>query len=112
MYCPKCGTKNTDASTVCSSCAQALAGPAPASSVKVDNLGGLVPYKNSRALIAYYLGIFSLIPCLGLFLGPAAFILGLQGLKFYKLHPEAKGKTHALIGVWFGAITGLLNLVL
>jgi len=32
-----------------------------------DNTGGLIPYKNPKALIAYYLGIFSLFPLLGLF---------------------------------------------
>ena len=49
----------------------------------------LIPYKNPKALIAYYLAIFSLIPCLGLLLGIAAFILGLLGLKAAKAHPQA-----------------------
>src|SRR3989442_1081509 len=37
----------------------------------------LIPYTNPKALIAYYLGIFGLIPCLGAILGPAALVLGI-----------------------------------
>src|SRR5690349_5342595 len=46
---------------------------------KQDVTGGLIPYRNPRALTGYYLGVFSLIPCVSLFLGPAALILGLLG---------------------------------
>ena len=45
-----------------------------------------------QALLAYYLGVFSLIPCIGIPLGIAALVLGIKGLKYAKLHPEAKGK--------------------
>ena len=38
-------------------------------SSETDATGGLIPYKNPHALIAYYLGLFSLFPCLGLFAG-------------------------------------------
>ena len=77
--------------------------PAP----QVDGtLGGLIPYKNSSALIAYYLGVFSIIPCLGIVLGLAGFVLGLKGLKFAKAHPEAKGKTHAWVGILMGGLFG------
>ena len=40
-----------------------------------DATGGIIPYKNGPALMAYYLGIFSLIPCLGLVLAIPAFVL-------------------------------------
>ncbi len=74
-------------------------------------LGGLIPYKNSSALLAYYLGVFSIIPCLGIILGIAAFVLGLRGLAFAKLHPEAKGKVHAWIGVIVGGLFGFGYLI-
>lgn len=74
-------------------------------------LGGLIPYKNSSALLAYYLGVFSIIPCLGIFLGIAAFVLGLRGLAFAKLHPEAKGKAHAWTGIIVGGLFGFGYLI-
>jgi hypothetical protein len=77
-----------------------------------DNpMSAVVPYKNPKALIAYYLAIFSLIPCLGLPLGIAAFILGIAGLKVLKTHPNAHGKVHAWIGIILGGLCGVANLV-
>jgi hypothetical protein len=69
----------------------------------------IIPYKNARALIAYYLGVFSLIPCAGLLLGPAAFILGILGLRYVKVHPTAKGTGHAIAGIVLGGLTTLGN---
>ena len=74
--------------------------------------GGLIPYKNTRALWAYYLGIFSLIPCFGIVLGIAALIVGIGGLKYADLHPEARGKVHAWIGVVLGGLCALFNILL
>ena len=87
-----------------------LANAAPAQ--PDSGLSTLVPYKNPRALIAYYLGIFSFIPVVGMFLGITAFILGLQGLKFAGANPQARGRVHAWIGVICGGIFGLLYLIL
>ena len=70
----------------------------------------VVPYKNPKALIAYYCAIFSLIPCLGLPLGITAFILGLLGLKAANAHPGAHGKVHAWIGIILGGLCALGNL--
>ncbi|HEY0549388.1 MAG TPA: GYF domain-containing protein, partial [Verrucomicrobiae bacterium] len=69
----------------------------------------VVPYKNPKALIAYYCAIFSLIPCLGLPLGITAFILGLLGLKAANAHPGAHGKVHAWIGIILGGLCALGN---
>ena len=82
------------------------AAPAPDSGVST-----IIPYKNPKALIAYYLGVFSLIPFIGMFLGITAFILGLQGLKFARTHPGAKGKAHAWIGILVGGFFGLFYLI-
>src|SRR5579872_57358 len=67
----------------------------------------LIPYKNARALIAYYLGVFSFIPCAGHLLGPAALILGILGLRRVKAHPTAKGTGHAIAGIVMGSLTTL-----
>lgn len=77
-----------------------------------DPLIGLVPYKNKNALIAYYLGLFSIFPVLGLVMGAIAVWLGVQGSRFANENPDAKGKTHAGIGIGCGAIGLLFNLAL
>ena len=63
----------------------------PSPSAEGDTTGGIIPYKNPHALIAYYLGIVSVIPMIGLPFGIAAFILGLKGLKARKQNPVIKG---------------------
>jgi hypothetical protein len=75
-----------------------------------DGLEALIPYKNPKALIAYYLGVFSLIPCLGLGLGPAAIVLGVLGLKHRNRHETAGGTGHAIAGIVLGALVLLGHL--
>ena len=86
--------------------------PLPASTVAASPSGGVVatiiPYKNVPALVAYYCAVFSLIPCVGAILGLVALVLGVIGLRRARLHPEAKGKVHAWIGIIVGGIFGLL----
>ena len=74
-------------------------------------LGGLIPYKNVYALVSYYLGVFSLIPCIGILLGIAAVIVGILGLRFATKHPEAKGVVHAWIGIIVGVLVVVLHLI-
>jgi hypothetical protein len=71
----------------------------------------LIPYKNPKALTAYYCGVFAIIPCLALILGPVAFFFGLAGLKAAAANPDAKGKVHAWVGIVMGALTFLANAV-
>lgn len=72
-----------------------------------DATGGMIPYKNVPALIAYYLGIFSILPFLGLLLGITAVILGIIGLKKAEEKPVIKGRVHAWVGIVCGCIFGL-----
>ena len=64
----------------------------------------MIPYKNGPALAAYYLGIFSLIPCGGLLLAIPALIFGIIGLKRRRENPAVKGSVHAWIGIIMGGI--------
>ena len=73
-------------------------------------MASLIPYKNPPALTSYYLGLFSIFPVLGLFLGVGALVLGTKGMKIVRQHPEAKGKAHAGVGIGCGLIGLLLNL--
>ena len=78
--------------------------PVPAAPSQGDATGGVIPYKNVPALLAYYLGLFSLFPLLGLFLAVPAFILGIIGLKKRRENPAVKGSVHAWIGVIMGGL--------
>ena len=71
-----------------------------------DATGGLIPYKNPKALASYYCGVFGLISCfllLGVF-GIVPIILGFLGLKHARQHPESKGQVHAIVGIVLGSI--------
>jgi dipeptidyl aminopeptidase/acylaminoacyl peptidase len=77
-----------------------------------DDDGGistLIPTKNPKALAAYYCGVFSIIPCLGLVLGPIALVLGILGLRYVKANPSAKGTGHSIAGIILGGLTTLAN---
>jgi len=75
-----------------------------------EALAAVVPYRNPYALMAYYCGVFSLIPCAGLVLGSAGFVLGIMGLREARRHREAKGKVHAWIGIVVGGLFALVNI--
>lgn len=98
--CPRCGTKFT--SRRCPNC------EAERADSEGDSTGGLIPYKNPPALIAYYLGLFSLFPVLGFFLGVAALILGIAGLRKRKENPAVKGSAHAWIGIGCGTVMAIV----
>lgn len=73
-----------------------------------DGTGGVIPYKNPAALIAYYLGLFSFIPLIGLFLAIPALVLGIMGLRARSRNPVIRGSVHAWIGIVLGGIFTLL----
>jgi hypothetical protein len=78
-----------------------------------DDDGGissLIPYKNGKALAAYYCGVFALIPCVGLILGPVALIFGILGVRFAKENPEARGMGHAIAGIVLGSLVLVAHL--
>ncbi len=114
MYCPKCGTQNQDNNYKCTQCGEILhASPAPQVVIPSDEtLGGMIPMKNGAAVAAYYLGVFSVIPFMGIPLGIAGLILGVKGLRKANEHPEVKGKAHAWVGIICGGFFGLAYLVL
>lgn len=74
-----------------------------------DTVASVIPYRNPLALSAYYCGVFSLIPCLGLLLGPVALILGILGLRAVSKNKKAKGTGHAIAGIVLGGLATLGN---
>ncbi len=67
----------------------------------------MFPTRNPFALAAYYLGLFGLIPYVGIALGPVAILLGIAGLAKSRKDPKAQGGGHA----WTGIVTGTIGLV-
>ena len=77
-----------------------------------DATGGIIPYKNPHALTAYYLGVFSIIPLIGFFLGAVAVGLGISGLRQRKKRPIIRGAVHAWIGIIGRGLSVLAHLSL
>jgi hypothetical protein len=105
MYCPKCGRPNDDNSFRCTACGEIIQPVSQPAVVADDSINALFPTRNPSALWAYYLGIFSLIPCLGILLGIPAFILGLKARRFAMQNPQAKGGIHAWVGIIVGGLS-------
>ena len=100
--CPVCGEMILVEAKLCRFCGEKFVAP-PADDQQSDATGGVIPYKNPPALIAYYCGLFSLaacipIPFLFLPLPIAALWLGIKGLKKANAEPHARGRVHAWIG--------------
>ena len=113
MRCGECGTENDGNNFKCVKCGAILHPASPQVIVSSDEtLGGLMPMKNPPALVAYYLGIFSLIPLLGIPMGIAAIVMGTKALRNAREHPEVKGKIHAWVGIIAAGFFALLYLIL
>jgi hypothetical protein len=65
-----------------------------------DATGGIIPYKNPHALIAYYCGGLSLIPCAGLILGKRT------------KNPLVRGQVHACIGIVLGSLVFIAHVLI
>ena len=71
-----------------------------------DSTGGIIPYKNPNALMAYYFSIFTLLCCITpIPLGLLPVFLGIKGLKDRAKNPIIKGSAHAWIGIVLGGFS-------
>lgn len=69
----------------------------------------IIPDKNPKALIGYYLGFVALLPCAGLLFAIPAVVLGIMGYRYSLRFPEAQGGGHAIVGIVLGVMSVLLN---
>jgi hypothetical protein len=74
-------------------------------------LQAIVPTSNPKALLAYYCGIFGLIPVLGFILGPLALLFGILGLRSSSRNRKVRGAGHAIAGVILGPLGLVLSIV-
>jgi hypothetical protein len=104
-----CGELIVASAIICRFCGETVDQNYAAPAEQGDATGGVIPYKNAPALIAYYCGVFSIIPCFPI--GIVALVLGIMGLKKAKQNPLVRGQVHAWIGIIVGGLFGLLYLV-
>ena len=76
-----------------------------------DVTGGVIPYKNPHALVAYYLGLLAWIPVCGSPFAIASIWLGIIGLKKRRINPAIRGSAHAIFGIVSGSIGLVLSVV-
>jgi len=73
-----------------------------------DVTGGVIPYKNPSALAAYYVGLASVLPGIGILTGITAVVLGMMGLKRYHAEPWRRGRLHAYAGIVLGLLGAIV----
>ena len=128
-YCPHCGydVRGVGDDDVCPECGvrfpadlfAAPQGEAEADLTELDEeplpkrtgFTRFVPPRNGRALIGYYFAIASLIPILGVVLGPIAIFNGLEGLNHARRFPKHGGRAHGIVAVTIGSLTCVANLL-
>jgi len=76
----------------------------PKPSAGDEAVATVIPYRNPMALAAYYMGLFSIIPFLGIFLGAGGFICGILGLRHAAKNEGSHGRAHAAIGIGCGGL--------
>lgn len=118
MLCPRCQQKIPDFSTACGLCGATFGGPppviqnpysppygyAPPQSLGDDAaLRMLLPVGRSVwAIIAGYLGLFSLFFC---FLGPFAVLAGIGAIIDLQRNPKLHGMPRAIFGIVLGILS-------
>jgi hypothetical protein len=88
--------------------------PAPYASAPTSDgtLGGLMPYHNPKALLAYYFGYVAMLPMIGIVMIPFVFMWAVKALRAYKENPAVRGKGHAITGIVFACIGTLISVPL
>jgi hypothetical protein len=72
----------------------------------------MIPANNGHALLSYYLGLFSIVPCVGLPMAILALRSAKLALQAAKSHPHAVGKSHAYVGAGCGLVGLIFNLII
>jgi hypothetical protein len=72
-------------------------------------LDRIIPTSNPSALKGYYIGLFSIMPVLGLIMGPAGIWLGVRGLRAIRETPGLPGKGHAITAIVGGILGCVVN---
>ena len=106
-FCPNCGAQISDKAVFCVKCGVGI----PQRNVQIVSASEdaamrlLIPIGRSGwAIAAGYLGLFSLIPCFGVF----AILIGIIAVLDIKKHPDKHGLGRAWFGIAMGALTTIV----
>ena len=72
-----------------------------------NTMDHILPARNIPALVSWYLGVFGLIPILGIPLSLAAILSGIYGLIIAKRPEIQVGRGHAIAGIILGTVMGV-----
>lgn len=70
-----------------------------------DLIHRLIPARNGAALVAYYCGVFSLVPCVGMIPAFVAIGAGIKGIQVHNRDPSRRGLFHAIAGIVLGCLS-------
>jgi hypothetical protein len=112
MRCPGCGADNPADAKRCASCGERLARrPRRQEAVEEADTpwGKRTDSRHRTALNAYRYGVFSLIPFVGLVLGPVAIVLALLAWRQARGDPSITRSGHVQVALLLGTVTLLAN---
>ncbi|HZY84832.1 MAG TPA: hypothetical protein VFE78_08370 [Gemmataceae bacterium] len=111
MQCPSCSAENGDEVTRCAKCGGTLSRRRRRNAVEDTDtpFSRYIDPANRPAVRAYRLAVLSMVPGLGLVLGPAALVLGAAARRRGKADPDFTARGPAAAAVLFGALTAVTN---
>jgi hypothetical protein len=111
MQCPACNAENREEATRCGNCGGTLSRRRRRSTVEDTDtpFGRYIDPANRPAVLAYRIAVLSLVPGLGLVLGPAAVVLGALARWRGRADPDFTARGPAAGAVLFGVMTALTN---
>jgi hypothetical protein len=111
MQCPACHTENGEEATRCAKCGGTLSRRRRRNSVEDTDtpFSRHVEPANRPAVRAYRLAVLSMVPGLGLLLGPVAAVLGAVAGRRGRANPDFTARGPASAAVVFGAMTAVTN---
>jgi len=111
MQCPACNAENGEEATRCAKCGGTLSRRRRRNSVEDTDtpFSRYIEPANRPAVRAYRLAVLSMVPGLGLLLGPVAVVLGAAAGRRGKANPDFTARGPAAAAVMFGAMTAVTN---
>jgi hypothetical protein len=110
MQCPACNAENGEEATRCAKCGGTLSRRRRSSVEDTDTpFSRHIDPANRPAVRAYRVAVLSMVPGLGLLLGPVAVVLGAAASRHGKADPDFTARGPAAAAVVFGAMTAVTN---
>jgi hypothetical protein len=111
MQCPACNAENNEEATRCDRCGVALSRRRRRNTIEDTDtpFSRYIDPANWPAVRAYRVAVLSMVPGLGLLLGPAAVVLGEVARRRGTADPDFTARGAAAAAVLFGALTALTN---